>query len=253
MLSPMSESRENPPQERASNAFMTTRWSLVIAAGGEESGLSRRALEALCRAYWYPLYAFARREGRGREDAEDLVQGFFVRCIEKDYLAAADGGKGRFRSFLLIAFKRYMAKEHGRARATKRGGGRTPLALDALTAEHRYALEPAETWSADRLYERRWALTLLERVLGRVEDEQTEAGKSTHFEALREFLVAGGRGTPYAELAAGLGMTEGAVKVAVHRLRARYREILNEEIADTVATPDEIEDERRHLLRIVSG
>jgi len=167
---------------------MTTRWSLVLAAGGGDSGVAGTAMEALCRDYWYPLYAFARRAGQGAQDAEDLVQGFFARCIEKAYLAAADEGRGRFRSFLLVAFKRYMAKEHDRSRAMKRGGKQTPLALDALTTEQRYALEPAETWSADRLYERRWALTLLERVLGRVEAEQAEAGKSVAFEALREFL-----------------------------------------------------------------
>ncbi len=235
---------------RPRGAFITTRWSLVLAARGSECV---PALEALCGAYWYPLYAFARREGRGAQDAEDLVQGFFARCLEKDYLATASAGKGRFRSFLLVAFKRYMAKEHARGRALKRGGSETGLELDALTAERRYALEPVDAWSADRLYDRRWALTLLERVLGRIEAEQREAGTAERFGALREFLVAGGRGTPYAELAARLGMTEGAVKVAVHRLRARYREVLTEEIAQTVATPEEVEDERRHLLRMVSG
>jgi RNA polymerase sigma-70 factor (ECF subfamily) len=164
------------------------------------------------------------------------MQGFFAVCLEKNYLAAAEEAKGRFRSFLLLALKRFLAKERDKSRASKRGGGQKPIALDALNAEQRYALEPAEHLSADKLFERRWALTLLEQVL-RLRDEQAAAGQRDAFEQLKEFLLPGGRGTPYAELAVRLGTSEGAVKVAVHRLRQRYRKLLQEEIANTVVAP----------------
>lgn len=211
------------------------------------------ALEKLCATYWYPLYTFVRRLGHNSHDAEDVVQGFFAQCLEKNYLHSADQGKGRFRSFLLIALKRYLAKEHEKSRAHKRGGGRTMIALDGLAAEQRYALEPAEQLSADKLYERRWALTLLEQVLSRLRGEQAAAGRLEAFEQMKEFLQSGGRGTPYSELASRLGASEGSVKVAIHRLRSRYRELLDEEIAHTVATVEEIEEERRHLRKALSG
>ncbi|HXP61082.1 MAG TPA: RNA polymerase sigma factor [Dongiaceae bacterium] len=233
--------------------FAATHWSVVLAARGGDSTRARAALEALCQAYWYPLYAFARRMGQSPHDAEDSVQGFFAICLEKNYLAAAEQAKGRFRSFLLLALKRFLAKERDKSRARKRGGGQKPIALDGLTAEQRYALEPAEQLSADRLFERRWALTLLEQVLCRLRDELAAAGRLGAFEQLKEFLLAGGRGTPYKELAARLGTSEGAVKAAVHRLRQRYRELLEEEIANTVATPEEVEAERRYLLAVLSG
>ena len=233
--------------------FAATHWSVVLAAKGGDSTRARAALEALCRTYWYPLYAFARRMGQSPHDAEDSVQGFFAICLEKNYLAAAEQAKGRFRSFLLLALKRFLAKERDKSRARKRGGGQRPIALDGLTAEQRYALEPAEPLSADRLFERRWALTLLEQVLSRLREELAAAGRLEAFEQLKEFLLAGGRGTPYKELAARLGTSEGAVKVGVHRLRQRYRELLEEEIANTVASPEEVEEERRYLLAVLSG
>ena len=232
--------------------FVTTRWSVVLAAGHGDSTRARAALENLCQTYWYPLYAFVRRLGHTPHDAEDLVQSFFERCLEKNYLGAADRAKGRFRSFLLLALKRFLANEFDKARARKRGGAQPPIALDALTAEQRYALEPADRLSADKLYERRWALTLLEHVLARLRDEQAAAGRLTAFEELKDFLVSGGRGTPYADLAARLDTTEGAVKVAVHRLRQRYRALLQEEIAQTVSSPDEISEERHYLLSVLS-
>jgi RNA polymerase sigma-70 factor (ECF subfamily) len=232
--------------------FTATHWSVVLAARGGDSIIARGALETLCRTYWYPLYAYVRRLGQSPHDAEDSVQGFFAVCLEKNYLAAAEEAKGRFRSFLLLALKRFLAKERDKSRARKRGGGQKPIALDSLTAEERYALEPAEQLSADKLFERRWALTLLEQVLSRLRDEQAAAGQSEAFEQLKEFLLAGGRGTPYAELAPRLGTSEGAVKVAVHRLRQRYRELLQEEIANTVASPEEAEEERRYLLSVLS-
>ena len=231
--------------------FRTTHWSIVLAAGND-STRARHALETLCQTYWYPLYAFVRRLRHSPHDSEDLVQAFFAQCLEKNYLGAADQGKGRFRSFLLIALKRFLANEWDKARTLKRGGGAPPISLDALTAEQRYALEPAGQLGADRLYERRWALTLLDKVLSRLREEQIAGGRNSAFEVLKDSLTAGGDGAPYAELAARLGMSPGAVKVAVHRLRQRYRELLEAEIANTVASPEEVAEERRYLLSVLS-
>jgi RNA polymerase sigma-70 factor (ECF subfamily) len=242
----------NSASSRRHERFTATHWSVVLAAKRGDSARARAATEALCRAYWYPLYAFVRRMGQSPHDAEDSVHGFFALCLEKDYLTAAEEAKGRFRSFLLLALKRFLAQERDKSRARKRGGGQRPIALDGLNAEQRYALEPAEHLSADKLFERRWALTLLEQVLSRLRNEQSAAGQREAFEQLKEFLLSGGRGTPYAELAARLGTSEGAVKVAVHRLRQRYRELLQEEIAHTVASPEEAEEERRYLLAVLS-
>ena len=243
----------SPPAESSQPQwFVTTHWSVVLAAGRGDSTRSRAALEKLCRNYWYPLYAFVRRLGHSAHDAEDLVQSFFAVCLEKNYLGAVEQGRGRFRSFLLIALKRFLANEWDKQRAQKRGGAQIPVALDSLTAEERYALEPAEQLSADKLFDRRWALTLLERVVQRLEAEQHAAGKGEQFEALKECITAVGRGTPYVELAQQLSTSEGAVKVAVHRLRSRYRELLEEEIANTVASPADIDEERRELLRALS-
>ena len=245
-----SDNQSHPP--KGDGHFCTTHWSVVLAAGRTDSTRARYALEKLCQTYWYPLYAFVRRLGRSPHDSEDLVQAFFAQCLEKNYLGAADQAKGRFRSFLLIALKRFLANEWDKARTRKRGGGATPISLDALTAEQRYALEPVEHLSADRLFERRWALTLLDTVISRLREEQIAAGRNTVFDVLKDSLTAGGGGTSYAELGARLGMSEGAVKVAVHRLRQRYRELLEAEIANTVASPEEAPEERRHLLSVLS-
>ncbi|HEX5220503.1 MAG TPA: RNA polymerase sigma factor [Verrucomicrobiae bacterium] len=245
-----SDSHSVPPVSQGH--FVTTHWSVVLAAGRSHSTRARGALEKLCRAYWYPLYVFVRRLGHNPHDCEDLVQAFFAQCLEKNYLGAADQAKGRFRSFLLMALKRFLANEWDKARTQKRGGGAAAISLDALTAEQRYALEPAEQLSADRLFERRWAMTLLENVLAKVREEQIAAGKGAAFELLKNSLTTGERGTPYRELAERLGMSEGAVKVAVHRLRQRYRELLEAEIANTVASPKEVAEERRYLLSALS-
>jgi RNA polymerase sigma factor (sigma-70 family) len=231
--------------------FVTTRWSIVLAAGRADSTKALAALEELCRTYWYPLYAFVRRNGHKPEDAEDLIQAFFAQCIHKKYLTAANRDRGRFRSFLLIALKRFLANEWDKARAQKRGGGQRFVSLDDL--ENKYALEPADPISAEKLYERRWAFTLLERVLGRLEEEQKTGGKSDVFFHLRPFLTSDGTGAPYAQIAKDLNMTEAAVKVAVHRLRGRYRELLEEEIAHTVNSPAEVEGERRYLFQVIAG
>ena len=232
--------------------FATTHWSVVIAAGQGDSEPKREALEKLCRRYWYPLHVFVRRLGYRPHDAEDLVQGFFAVCLEKNYLGVADQSKGRFRSFLLVALKRYLANARNKALTRKRGGAQVHVSLDALTAEQRYALEPADRLSPDKLYERRWALTLLDQVIARLQSEQAAAGRGAVFEQLKEFLTSPDRGSPYSELAARLGLSEGAVKVAIHRLRRRYRELLEEEIAHTVSAPDQIQEERRHLLAALS-
>jgi RNA polymerase sigma factor (sigma-70 family) len=225
----------------------------VVSAGDPESPAARAALEELCRTYWYPLYAFVRRTGRNPHDAEDLVQGFFAACLSGRYLDAADPARGRFRSFLLLLLKRHLANAWDKERAAKRGGGQSPVSLDALSAEERYALEPANDLTPDRLYERRWALTLLERVLDRLAAEQAAAGKADSFARLRAHLAGGDSSTPYATLATELGLSEGALKVAVHRLRRRYRTLLENEIARTVADPAEVADERRHLLSVLAA
>ena len=241
------------PESPSSNPawFVTTHWSVVLAAGRSDSTRALAAMENLCKAYWYPLYAFVRRLGHGPEDAEDLVQSFFAQCLSKNYLTAADKNKGRFRSFLLITLKRFLANEWDKARAMKRGGAEKPLALDALTAEQRYALEPADVQSADKLYERRWALTLLEKVLSRLEEEQGASGSGQLFGELKGFLTGSG-GDSYAQIAARSSSSEGAVKVAVHRLRQRYRTLLEEEIANTVSSMEEVQEERRYLLSVLS-
>jgi RNA polymerase sigma factor (sigma-70 family) len=228
--------------------FATTHWSVVITAQRQDSTRAHAALSSLCRAYWYPLYAFVRRQGHGAHDAQDLTQEFFARLLARNYLAVADRERGRFRSFLLAALKHFLANEWNRARAAKRGGGREMISLDDETAEHRYALEPADSSPAEKIFERRWATTLLEQVVTRLRDEYARAEKTELYEQLKDCLTVESRSAPYAELAARLKMSEGAIKVAVHRLRARYREVLREEIAQTVSSPEEVEEELRHLF-----
>ena len=231
-----------------SSSFATTHWSLVLAAGKGASADGQEALSALCQAYWYPLYAYVRRHGHQPDDARDLTQEFFARLLEKHYLQSADPERGRFRSFLLTAFQRFLSKERDRERAKKRGGGARPLPLDFEAGERRYGLEPAHEATAERIYEQRWALTLLDRVFARLRDEFDRAGKQKEFNSFKVYLT-GEAGTPsHREAAAELGMTEGAVKVAVHRLRRRYRDLVREEIAQTVAGPEDVDEELRHLF-----
>jgi len=228
--------------------FAATRWTLVLsAARGSQTPRAAAAMAELCRIYWYPLYAFIRRRGHAAPEAEDLTQEFFARLLEKHFLAAVDREKGRFRTFLLMAVKRFLANEYDRAQTQKRGGPRRIVPLEGLEPENRYRLEPADTLTPERLFEQQWALTLLDQVLARLEAEMTAGGKAALFEAMKGHL-AGSREETYAATAARLGMTEGAVKVAVHRLRRRYRALLQEEIAHTVAGPEEIEEEIRYLF-----
>jgi RNA polymerase sigma-70 factor (ECF subfamily) len=221
---------------------------VVLTAGHGSSPQAGRALEELCRAYWYPLYAYVRRRGHSPHEAEDLTQEFFARLLAKNYLAAVDREKGKFRSFLLASLKHFLANEWDRARAAKRGGGQPHLSLDIQTAETRYRSEPADDLTAEKLLDRQWALALLDQVLSRLQAEFVADGKKKQFDELKVWLTEGKGATSYAEAAAKLGTTEGAVKVAVHRLRRRYRELLREEISHTVATPAEIEEEIRHLF-----
>jgi RNA polymerase sigma-70 factor (ECF subfamily) len=227
--------------------FATTHWSLVLAARGDTSG-ARVALSRLCSTYWYPLYAFARRMGLSAHDAEDATQGCLAHLLRSDGLANVAREKGRFRSFLLAALKNHLSHERERAAAAKRGGGERLLELDALAAEERYALEPADGLSPDRLFDRRWALTVLDQAQDRLRSEYEGAGKLTLFEALRPTLAGARAGPAYAQIAAELAMSEGAVKVAVHRLRERYRAVLRAIVADTVAAPDDVDAELRHLI-----
>lgn len=229
-------------------SFAATRWTVVLTAGRGSSPQAGRALEELCRTYWYPLYAYVRGRGHSPHEAEDLTQEFFARLLAKDYLADVDREKGKFRSFLLASLKHFLANEWDRARAAKRGGGRPHLSLDTQMAETRYRSEPANDLIPEKLLDRQWALALLDQVLARLQAEFVADGKKKQFDELKLLLTEGKGATSYAEVAARLGTTEGAAKVAVHRLRRRYRELLREEISHTVAAPAEIEEEIRHLF-----
>ncbi|MBE0545910.1 MAG: sigma-70 family RNA polymerase sigma factor [Verrucomicrobia bacterium] len=232
--------------------FVTTHWSVVLGARNEDSPDAAVALERLCGTYWYPLYAYVRRCGRSPEDARDLTQEFFAQLLAHNWIARADRHKGRFRSFLLMVMKRFLAKEWDRAKTLKRGGKVQFVALQLDTAESRYSWEPADTCTPDQIFEKQWALTLLCAVLQRLRQEYAQSGKSGVFEKLESSLIGSREVQPYAALATDLGMTENAVKMAVCRLRERYRECLKEEIAHTVAAPAEVEEELRHLFRVLA-
>jgi RNA polymerase sigma-70 factor (ECF subfamily) len=242
-------SPENPAQisNATGDVFATTRWTVVLAAGHRGAPQADIALEELCRTYWFPLYAYVRRHGHSREDAEDLTQAFFARLLEKNYLEGISKDKGKFRAFLLVAVKRFLANEWDRARSQKRGGGVKPLSLDWQDADTRYQIDPADNLSPDKLYDRAWAMTLLERVITRLRDESAAEGKARLYDHLKTFLMAGKSDIPYAR-AAALEMTEGAVRVAIHRLRRRYRELLREEIAQTLSDPAQADEEMQALF-----
>jgi RNA polymerase sigma factor (sigma-70 family) len=228
--------------------FRTTHWSLVLAAGAEATTSSRRALETLCGLYWYPLYAFVRRRGCDVEEARDLTQGFFTRLIEKNVVRTADPGRGKFRSYLLGTLKHYLANEWDRARALKRGGGRAVLSIDTDSAESRFRHEPADEMTPQKLFERQWALTLLDAVLKRLREEFAQKGREHVFERLKVYLSGETGGVGYDQVASELDMTKTAVKVTVHRLRRRYQQLLRDEIAQTVASEEEVEEEIQYLF-----
>ena len=231
--------------------FATTRWSLVLAAGRDDAPEAAAALASLCQIYWFPLYAYVRRSGHPVDEARDLTQEFFARLLEKGYLRAADSERGRFRSFLLTAFKRFLSKERDRAGSLKRGGGRKLLSLDFELGESRFRLEPATDVTAEAVYERRWALAMLDEVMARLRDDFERAGKRDDFDRLKVFLTGEAAAPSYRDVAAATGTTEGAVKVAVHRLRRRFREAVLAEIAQTVAAPEEVDEELRHLFEAI--
>jgi RNA polymerase sigma-70 factor (ECF subfamily) len=233
--------------------FAVTRWSVVLAAGRSDTTQARGALEQLCVAYWYPLYAYVRRRGHSPEDAEDLTQEFFARLLQNKWVGRADREKGRFRSFLLSAMNHFLSDEWDKARAQKRGGGArlVPIHLDA--AETRYSHESADAITPDQSYERRWALALLEAVLLRLRREYEDSGRTELFAALHPCLVGDRTAQPYEALAASLGVTESTVKSYVHRLRLRYREVLRDEIGQTVADASEVDEELRHLFSVLGN
>jgi RNA polymerase sigma-70 factor (ECF subfamily) len=230
--------------------FPTTRWTLVVTAGEPHRKEASSALVSLCENYWYPLYAYLRRCGYPADQAQDLTQGFFVRVLEGRYLDRADPEKGRFRSFILTSLKFFVADEGDRDRAQKRGGGMVE-SLEFSSGEERYQREPAHDETPERIFERRWALSVLDRVVEKLRNEFVHHGRPEHFERLKVFLL-GQSDAPYATLAREMNTSEGALKVAIHRLRKRYRDLLRQEVADTVANPAEVESELRFLAAVLT-
>lgn len=228
--------------------FATTRWSVVLAAGRGDGTRARRALDDLCRIYWPPLYSFVRRRGYGPDDAQDLTQEFFARLLSNQGLDRIDPAKGRFRSFLLASMQHFLVNEWDKARAMKRGGGAPPISIDRAEAEEWYAREPADPLTPERLFERRWALALLDDVFKGLHRDYASAGKGVLFEALKGTLSGNVPTSAYAAIGRQLHLSEGAVKVAAHRLRARYRARLRAEVERTVARSEEVDDELRFLL-----
>lgn len=246
-MTPQELSPSQSPHGR--REFATTRWSLVLAARRRSTPDSRQALAELCTAYWNPLYAYIRRRGFQIAEAQDLTQEFFARLLEKQTLAGVAREKGRFRAFLLASLKNFLANSRRDERALKRRPAGGVLSLDFAAAEERYRLEPLDMLSPEKLYERRWALALLEQTLEKLRGEYETSGKTGLFERLKPYLSAGREKTSYAGAAAELEMSEGAVKVAVHRLRRRYRELLRREVAQTVSDPDDLEEELQSLFK----
>ena len=233
-------------------AFTTTHWSVVLEAQGE-SPAAHEALEKLCRTYWRPIYAFLRRQGVSPEEAEDITQGFFAQLLERRKFSAVRKEKGRLRSFLLGALKYFLADEQRRAMAIKRGKGQRLISLEELRADERIDMEPSDPMTAEMIYERRWALTVLEQVLSRLKDEYVGAGNAALFDSLKQLLPDEPGSPSQAEIATQLGMTENALRQAFYRFRQRYQSLLREEIANTVATPGDIEDELRHLIAVIEA
>jgi RNA polymerase sigma-70 factor (ECF subfamily) len=231
-------------------AFTTTHWSVVLEAQGE-SPAAQEALEKLCRIYWRPIYSFVRRQGAGPEEAQDLTQGFFALLLERRDLRTVRKEKGRLRSYLLTAVKHFLADERRRAMAIKRGKGERLIPLEQLHAEEWVGMEPTDLLTAERIYERRWASTVLERVLSRLEDKYRAGGNAALFDSFNQLLGDEPGATSHADIATQLGMTENAVSQAFHRFRQSYQSLLREEIAHTVATPGDIESELRHLIAVI--
>ena len=237
---------------RQKNYFATTHWSVVLKASANDTPRAGEALARLCQTYWYPLYAYVRRRGVNAHDAEDLTQGFFAQLLERGSLAHARPKAGRFRSFILTALNNFLISEWQRAHTQKRGGNSQTISLDLAAAEKRFDLEPPDNSTPDKIFEKQWALTLLNEVLNRLEAEYRSDGKAELFTALKQTLMGTRESQPYAELAAKLGIQENTLKVSVHRLRKRYRELIRVEIANTVGRSDDIDSEMRHLFSALS-
>lgn len=233
--------------------FATTHWTVVLTAGKPDSSRYQQALETLCQTYWFPLYAYLRRQGHDAHQSEDYVQAFFAKLLEKHGLRLADPKRGKFRSFLLAALKHFLSNELDRIRAQKRGGNLKVLSLNNQDAETRYSLQPTHQLTPEKLFQRHWALTLLERTLTRLQAEAVHGDKQELFDRLKGYLTGEKDSAPYKDAAAELNMTEGAVKAAVHRLRVRYRQLLRDEIAQTVANKDQIDEEIRDLFTALAG
>ena len=231
--------------------FPSTHWSVVLQAGAAPGSVARDALEKLCRIYWYPLYGFIRRQGRGPEDAQDLTQQFFAHFLEQETFKRAEQERGRFRTFLLACLKHFLVSDWRKVTAAKRSGG-PMLSLDQEEAEERYKAEASDQLSPDKIFEKRWAAALLDQVLRRLGDEYAKQGKHQLFEKLKLSLWGNRETAPYAELAPQLCLSEGALKVAVHRLRQRYLDMLRSEVAQTLANPSDVDDELRHLIQVMS-
>lgn len=242
-----------PSQRSIPPVFNTTRWSVIESARSDPSAEAAAALEQLCTVYWPPVYAFARCLGNSPEDSCDLAQGFFLKVIEGNFLIQADRDRGRFRSFLLSSLKHFIFKEHAKAKALRRGGKIQFLHIDKTAAESGVHWEPADKTAPDKLFDRQWALTLLDQVMADLNAFYRKQGEERLFETLQPCLATGRDRLSYAELGALLGLSEGAVKVAVHRMRKRYRDLLRRHVADTVASPEEVEAELRHLMSAISS
>ncbi len=235
----------------AGRQFDTTHWSVVLASAEGDTPRAREALARLCETYWYPLYAFVRRQGYDRDDALDLTQGFFLRLVERHYLDSVDPAKGRFRDFLLASLKHYLSSERARARTQKRAPKLPLVSIDAHEAEQRYRVEPADAVTPEEVFERRWALVVIEQVLAKLAQEEVAAGNGRQYEKLHPHLTSGAQKGAYKKVAEELGMGEGALRVSVHRLRRRFGRLLRQEVAHTVDDPGKVDDEIRSLLSLV--
>jgi RNA polymerase sigma-70 factor (ECF subfamily) len=243
----MADGKSEPGKPLMNQRFTTTHWSVVRTCGADDTVSSGAAMEQLCRTYWYPLYAYVRRRGHSVDEAQDLTQEFFARLIEKEWVSAADANKGRFRTFLLTALSHFLAKEWRRLSAGKRGGGKKLISLDD-TAEARYVGEPTSDLTPEKLYERRWALSVFDQALSRLREQHVLLGKDHHYECFKKFLSTQPGDGEYAKVGQALEMSPGAVAAAVHRLRQQYRELVRAEVAHTVESTEELEEEMRWLL-----
>ncbi len=248
----MSDLNQNNAKPREPASFETTQWSLIVRAGHASEMQRREALATLCERYWFPLYAYARRRCGDPESARDATQSFFAQLLDSDFVANADSGRGSFRAYLITAMRNFLAKQWAAGKAQKRGGGRCRISLDFASAESRFSIEPATTETADLLFDRDWAVTLLQQVLNLLQNEMRADGKEQQFDLLKGSVIGDHSQNSYAGLAQQLGMNEATARMAASRMRTRYRELLRREISQTVATPDEIDDEIRSLFRVLA-